>query len=271
MEYGICLHSVIPVRSEPSHKSEMVTQILFGELYHIIFKDNAWFKIRMAFDGYEGWVNNAQANILEEIDFLRLVNASTPVTIDLVQLLSHETGRTMIPVILGRSLPGLDELRIRIGQDVFYYEGGISGARFNDVSISDISVGRMRQQLIDDAMLYMNSPYLWGGRTPFGIDCSGFVQMAYKLQGLKLSRDASQQAAQGDIVSLLDEAEMGDLAFFDDPEGNITHVGIIIDRARIMHCSGKVHVDTLDHEGIYSSILQKYTHKLRLLKRIIPA
>ena len=115
----------------------------------------------------------------------------------------------------------------------------------------------------------MNAPYLWGGRTPFGIDCSGFVQMVYKLQGMKLLRDASQQATLGEVVSLIDEAESGDLAFFDDAEGNIIHVGMLIDRQRIIHCSGKVKINNLDHEGIYDANLQKYTHKLRLIKRII--
>ena len=269
MEYGICLHSIIPVRAEASHKSEMVTQVLFGELYHIIEKENFWFKIKLLFDGYEGWIDIIQANLIGEQEFIRLAGAETSITVDLVQLLLNETTRSMIPLVMGSSLPAFDDLRIRAGFNVYYYECFVSGSLLNATNISHRTSIDIRQQLIEYAILYMNAPYLWGGRSPFGIDCSGFVQMVYKLQGLKLLRDASQQAAQGEIISLLAEAESGDLAFFDDVDGNITHVGMLIDSHRIIHCSGQVQIDILDHEGIYSTKLQKYTHKLRLIKRII--
>jgi len=247
----------------------MVTQGLFGELYHIIEKENSWYKIKLLFDGYEGWIEMLQANFLGEQEFLRLADSETFITIDLVQLLSHETGRSMIPVIIGSSLPAFDEQRIRVGQDVFYYEGLVSGSVFPQSSTGIPNRLKTKQQLTSSAMLYLNAPYIWGGRTPFGIDCSGFVQMVYKLQGINLLRDASQQATQGEAISLLAEAEQGDLAFFDDMEGNITHVGMLIDRQRIIHCSGQVQINTLDHEGIYHAKLGKYTHKLRLIRRII--
>jgi cell wall-associated NlpC family hydrolase len=175
----------------------------------------------------------------------------------------------MIPLVVGSSLPGMDESRVRIGQNVFFYDGSVSESILQPDPFMHHDRRELTQQLIEDAMLFMNAPYMWGGRTPFGIDCSGFVQMAYKLQGVKILRDASQQATMGEVISLLAEAEPGDLAFFDDSEGNITHVGMLIDRHRIIHCSGNVHIDALDHEGIYNESLQKYTHKLRLIKRIL--
>ncbi len=269
MKYGICLHSVIPVRAEPSHKSELVTQVLFGELYIILEKEDTWCRIKLSFDGYEGWINLLQAHLIDEDEYLRLDKSETAVTMDLVQLLSFETERAMIPLVLGSSLPAFEESRIRVAQLVFFYDGLISGSRIHDKTTQSQSIREIRQQLIEEASLYMNAPYLWGGRTPFGIDCSGFVQMVYKLQGMKLLRDASQQATQGEVVSLIDEAEPGDLAFFDDIEGNIIHAGLLIDRQRIIHCSGKVQINNIDHEGIYDANLRKYTHKLRLIKRMI--
>jgi cell wall-associated NlpC family hydrolase len=115
----------------------------------------------------------------------------------------------------------------------------------------------------------LNAPYLWGGKTPFGIDCSGFTQMVYKLNGYHLSRDASQQATQGEALSFIEESEPGDLAFFDNEEGNIIHVGIIMENNYIIHASGKVRVDRLDHLGIFNPETQKHTHKLRVIKKII--
>ncbi len=270
MESGICLHSVIPVRGEPSHKSEMVTQVLFGELYHVTEKENYWFKIKLLLDGYEGWINTNQTNLIDEQEFTRLANAETSIATDLVQLLLCDTTGAMIPLVLGSSLPGLGEMRFTIGTHDYIYEGQVSETRLNSTNDAQYHGPRERQQLTSDAVLYMNAPYLWGGRSPFGIDCSGFVQMVYKLQGMKLMRDATQQATQGEVVSLLAEAEPGDLAFFDDEDGNITHVGLLLDHNRIIHCSGKVQVDAVDHQGIFNNQLKRYTHKLRLIKRIIP-
>ena len=269
MEYGICLQSVVPVRAEPSHRSEMVTQVLFGELYRVEAIENSWCRIVPAYDNYDGWIDLLQTNIIDEQEYMRLAGAETTVAIDLVQLLSLDSGKSMKPVVIGSSLPAFSNQRICIGEDIYCYEGTVSESPLNSLSTIPQNILMTRQQLMEDAMLYINAPYLWGGRSPFGIDCSGFVQMVYKLQGLKLLRDASQQATQGEVISLLAEAAPGDLAFFDDAEGNINHVGMITDRQRIIHCSGQVRIDALDHEGIYNEKLQRYTHKLRLIKRII--
>jgi cell wall-associated NlpC family hydrolase len=117
--------------------------------------------------------------------------------------------------------------------------------------------------------MYLNAPYLWGGKTPFGIDCSGFTQMVYKLNGYHLLRDASQQASQGIPLSFIEESEPGDLAFFDNEEGNIIHVGIMMENNYIIHASGKVRIDRLDHLGIYNADTNRHTHKLRVIKKII--
>ncbi|MCX6252623.1 MAG: C40 family peptidase [Bacteroidetes bacterium] len=269
MEFGICLQSVIPVRAVPSHKSEMVTQLLFGEHYRILRKEQDWLRIQLAYDNYEGWMHANQSTPLGESEFLHLFNIESSVTIDLVQLLSNETKRYVLPVMMGSSLPGLDGHNFTIGNETFNYDGLLADSLDIEKAITPRERVKAKQTLVDDALLYLNAPYLWGGRTPFGIDCSGFVQMVYKLKKIKLLRDASQQAAQGESLNFVSETEPGDLAFFDDEEGNIIHVGILLDQNRIIHASGKVRIDLIDHEGIYNEKKERYTHKLRLLKRII--
>jgi len=269
MDFGICLQSIIPVRREPDHRSELVTQILFGELYRVLEGNNNWFQIRLAYDDYEGWIDGRHHQILEEQEFLRLFDAETPCSLDLVQLIQNETKNSVFPVVAGSSLPGIEEFRFTVKGHIYVFDGQVSDLSELEEVGSPQDLMDIKHTMINDAMLYLHAPYLWGGRSPFGIDCSGLVQMVYKFKKVRLLRDARQQSTQGEVVSLLDEAEPGDLGFFDDEEGNITHVGLLIDRNRILHCSGKVRIDTIDHEGIYNDELQKYTHKLRLIKRVL--
>ena len=269
MDFGICLQSVIPVRIEPSHKSEMVTQILFGELYRVIENQDHWIRVRLAYDNYEGWIDQKQSYSIDEQEFIRLINAETPVSLDLVQLLSNETRRSILPISLGSSLPGIMENRFPIGKESFTFEGLMADmSAFESMLLSQNRI-KAKQTIIDDAMLYINAPYLWGGRTPFGIDCSGLTQMVYKLKKIRLLRDASQQSTHGEPVNFISETEPGDLAFFDDEEGRIIHVGLLVDKFKIIHASGKVRIDLIDHEGIFNEEENRYTHKLRVIKRII--
>ena len=121
---------------------------------------------------------------------------------------------------------------------------------------------------------FLGAPYLWGGRTPWGVDCSGLVQMIFILMGIYLPRDAAQQAEEGDVVDLLDLSEPGDLVFFDNDEGRIVHVGVVLTRndeddLRVAHASGRVRIDRLDQQGIYNAEEGRYTHKLRLVRRVL--
>jgi gamma-D-glutamyl-L-lysine dipeptidyl-peptidase len=269
MEFGICLQSVVPLRAVPSHRAEMASQILFGELFRILQEDQEWIRIQLSYDNYEGWLNIKQATLLDEAEFLRLLNAETPSSLDLVQLLSNDTRKTIQPVVLGSSLPGMSDQHFRIKDQMFSFDGLITENKFSGPVLSHQSRMALKNRLIDDAMLYLNAPYLWGGRSPFGIDCSGFVQMVYKLSRIKLLRDASQQAKLGEPLNFVSEAEPGDLAFFDDEEGNIIHVGLLTGNGKIIHSTGKVRIDPVDHQGIYNASEKKYTHKLRVMKRII--
>jgi len=269
MNFGIALQSIIPVRKEPSHTSEMVTQLLFGELYHLIQSRDGWQHIRAAWDNYEGWIAEKQSQLIDEQEFLRLLNAETPASMDLVQLIANQTRQTMFAIPLGSSLPGLEGQFFTINGEHYHFEGQVSDPAAVEKARTSPEKKEFGQSLVEDAMMFLHAPYVWGGRSPFGIDCSGLVQMVYRLKQVKLLRDALQQVTQGETVNLLDEAFPGDIAFFDNEEGQLSHVGILVDRFRILHASGCVRIDAIDHEGIYDEKSGSYTHKLRLIKRIV--
>ena len=252
--FGICNLAVIPLRLEPSDRSEIVSQILFGEHFELLEKQKQWRKVKMHFDQYEGWIDEKQFELLNSDEFHALNQLPIVLNGDLVEYITYPPNQ-LLPITLGASLAFLTI--DAINQSGFSFDGQIrTGVQ-------------PKSNLLETAFLYLNAPYLWGGKTPFGIDCSGFTQMVYKLNGYHLLRDASQQASQGIPLSFIEESEAGDLAFFDNDEGKIIHVGIIMDDNYIIHASGKVRVDRLDHLGIYNAEINKHTHKLRVIKKII--
>jgi gamma-D-glutamyl-L-lysine dipeptidyl-peptidase len=269
MDFGISLQSILPLYAEPSQKSEMVSQLLFGEMFRVKENNGKWLRIQLSYDDYEGWAELKQITLIDEQEFIRLLGLETPASLDLVQLLSNETRKSILPVLLGSSLPGLTNQHFRIKDQIFSYEGLVAAKNPLESAVSPQERLSSKQKVIDDAMLYLNAPYLWGGRSPFGIDCSGFTQMVFRLNQVKILRDASQQAKLGEPLNFISETEPGDLAFFDDEEGNIIHVGLLMDKSHIIHASGKVRIDPIDHQGIYSQEEKKYTHKLRVIRRII--
>lgn len=259
MKFGICLLSIVPVRSEPSEKAEMVTQLVFGDLLAVEDMQDEWMSIRIIFDNYEGWVNSKQIMELSKEEFSRLNNSNPRYITDVVEVVQDETKNSLIPVVLGSAIYGGKEKHFHIGVHTFSFDGSLS---VEDKLIDPAS-------LLETAMLFINAPYLWGGKTPFGVDCSGYTQTVFKLNNIKLLRDASQQASQGETVGFIGEAHAGDLIFFDNEEGKIVHVGIYMGENKIIHASGKVRIDAIDHQGIYNNELKKYTHTLRLIQRIL--
>lgn len=259
MRVGISELSIIPMRQEPSERSEMVSQVLFGEEFEIIEKKGNWSYIRMFHDNYCGWIDNKMyLEICEE----RLSNNNFIYTSDVMNLVirKDDWGDKIIP--LGSRLPFFNSEinQLSIGETLYELKTDTK---------KQISHINLRENIIRYAFMYYNSPYLWGGRTPYGIDCSGLSQMIYKLVGIDIPRDASQQVNLGTSLSFVAEAQKGDLAFFGDEEGRITHVGIIWDNNKIIHASGKVRVDNIDQEGIFNIDIHRYTHKLRVIKTII--
>ncbi|APY00209.1 C40 family peptidase [Lacinutrix venerupis] len=249
MQYGICNLSIVPLRIEASDTSELVSQVLYGDLFKIIEMRKSWCKIRLAFDKYEGWIDTKQFFEITKEDYDTLIVETPKLSSDLIEFV-EDSNKQLYTIPLGSQLNGLSLLQ-------HTFDGTITEGE------------KEKHNLITTAFNYLNTPYLWGGKTPFGIDCSGFTQMVYKMNGYKLLRDASQQATQGEALSFIEESEPGDLAFFDNAEGIITHVGIIMKDNYIIHAHGKVRIDRLDHSGIYNVDKRTHTHKLRVIKKIV--
>lgn len=250
MQYGICSLSMIPVYETADGNSGLLTQLLYGEPYKVLESRKYWSRIRTQLDGTEGWIQNIQHQPISEEEFGNLEKTSSRgCASDLLSHIITEEG-ILQPIPVGSSTLGASALSHQHEGGVFPEEAG-------------------RETLVDTALLYLGSPELKGGRSPFGIDASGLSQMVYKAHGVLLKRSPEQQARQGTPLSFIEESEPGDLAFFDGPDGVIDHVGIIMKDNYIIHSHGKVRIDRLDHTGIFNRELRNYTHPLRVIVKIL--
>lgn len=257
--YGIVLLSMIPVRYEPAEQSEMVTQLLFGDTFTVVEKNGSWLYIRNDYDGYEGWVFERTVYQLKEEDY-REILANKSAVVSSFHARVTEEGRSPIFIVQGSSLPNYDvkNKTFQIGERYFCFDGEVTKP-----------VSNCRESMVAYAKTFLNAPYLWGGKSIYGIDCSGFVQQVGKLVSVHLPRDASQQFPFGKEVCFLENAQAGDMAYFDNEEGNIIHVGMLLGKDKIIHASGQVRIDSIDQEGIFNRDLQRYTHHLRTIKNIV--
>ena len=240
----------------------MCTQILFGEHFQILESEEKWSKIKLQYDGYEGWIDSKMETPISAKEYKSLSSNNNPVTsaiFNIVQQINHY--RNFL-IVAGSTLPNFNkkDSSFKIGDTLYRIEGN---------SVVQTPKTDVRTRIVNSALNYFNSPYLWGGRTPIGIDCSGLSQIAYKIAGIKIPRDASQQVKIGEHFSFVEEALPGDLAFFDNNAGEIIHVGIIWEKNKVINSSGKVRIDNIDHAGIYNLETKRYTHQLRCMKRII--
>ncbi len=251
MEYGICNLSIVPLRAEANDRSEQVSQVLFGEVFEILEWKENWVKIITSFDDYTGWIGRLQFIMLGHLAHKRFQQTPPPLTYRAITQAWKIANNSILYLPIGSSLAFLQGTTCHLGSDQFEIIGEIGETENFAVTASS----------------FLNTPYLWGGRTHFGIDCSGFTQAVYKLQGMNLLRDASMQAEQGYAVDSLNDTKLGDLAFFDNAEGKVVHVGIMLNHEKIIHASGKVKIDSIDEKGIYSEELKRYTHKLTSIKR----
>ena len=252
MEKYICENVFVPLRSAPSHKSEMLSQVLFGEKYTIIGKSGSWIKIETLFDKFTGWIDldHLQHSPDESSSCGHALNQS---------LLCYKNDKTKMVLEAGCEVfnPDFEDKLFVIGKNIYK-----TCPEFSNKYIST------NDSLTDTAMKFINSPYIWGGRVPSGIDCSGLTQLVYKIHGVSIPRNSWQQVEAGKDVDFIDNADPGDLVFFDNERNKISHVGMMISRGLVIHASGRVRIDSIDHQGIFKPEIGGYSHKLRTIRRI---
>lgn len=238
MRRGICKLSIIPMRKEMSHESELVSELLYNDIYEILEDNNEWLRIRCECDSYEGWIRSIQHSELTESEYSEIISKDRFIT---KEAFTSYNGNIL-----------------SFGSEIFESNSACHKVR-NEL---DTNI------MVESAIKLLNTPYRWGGKSIMGIDCSAYVQLCVKIAGFKLPRDASQQVEFGIIINSLSESRAGDIAFFDNEKGKITHVGILLSNDKIIHASGKVRIDNIDNRGIFNKDINMYTHKLRIIKRL---
>lgn len=251
MDLLICTNVYLPLRAAPSHRSEMVSQILFGERFSIVESSGTWVRIETHFDAYSGWIDSAQGGYISW-------NEEQPGIIARREIHCIMDDGSQITLVPGSELFGLSD-------DLSTFT--IGGRNYLLIE-PHASALMPHKTVTETALQFLNAPYLWGGRTPMGIDCSGLVQIAFKIHGIALPRDASQQSEKGLTVSFISDAKPGDILFFSAETDNISHTGILLAKETIIHAAGRVRCNKVDHQGIWRDDQGKYSHRLRLIKRM---
>jgi hypothetical protein len=249
----------MPMRAAPDDRSEMISQTLFGEILEVEEVRKNWSLVRSLYDDYRGWVDTKQYYPLEDDEAAKLMDSHVFYSKEAVSKVYNISEKREQRIVFGSHFPGYSNGKLRFGKNEFIIKE-------NPLTLKIV---KSVDSVLEMARKFMDAPYLWGGKTPFGVDCSGFTQSVFKTCGIKLKRDASQQVHQGENIDFIGDILPGDLAFFDDKEGRIIHVGIIFPNNKIMHASGKIRLDILDHNGIFNEEKGDYTHKLRIVKRFL--
>lgn len=248
--YGVCKLSIVPVRLSHSDTSEMVTQLLFGDIIIVLEKNKQWFKIKNIFDNYEGWIDSKQITLISESEY-QFLKSNKPLNIG-NRALDLDGPNGPFTIFIGSSLPNFKDNKCQIGNDIYQVKASIEFGSMKDI--------------IKLSNYYLNTPYLWGGKSIFGVDCSGFVQNIFRALNIQIPRDASQQVNEGLLIDWKNR-QKGDLVFFTTSSERVTHVGMIISDDKIIHAHGHVRIDTNDIKGIYNNESKKYTHLFHSIRR----
>ncbi|MCR9102198.1 MAG: C40 family peptidase [bacterium] len=256
--YAICPLSNVPIRSNSSDKSEIVSQLLFGELAEVLeTKGRQWAKIRCIWDNYVGWVAANQLKAITPSE-LSVFREHFAYSLELFQPLMADN--EVIPVVMGARLPNFDGMRFTLDNTVYTFSGQ---------AVFPEHIKPTAEFILKIARRYLHAPFLHGGRSPMGIDAAGLVQMVFKIANVALPREAAQQVYIGSIVDFVEQSMPGDVAFFENRTGRITHCGIILPDAEVIHAFGSVRIDKIDHYGIYDRSEKRYTHRLRVVRRML--
>ncbi|MCH5244014.1 MAG: C40 family peptidase [Lentimicrobiaceae bacterium] len=259
--YGICHIAQAPLRDTISHSSEMISQVLFGDIVEIKDKYQNWNKVETLFDGYEGWLDEKQFIAIEQEDYEAYKADKNPVfSTGFLSEAERDADHSIFRIGMGCRLPLFKDGSFKLGKLDYSYK--------NPVWEIPADAEQKKKAVLERASLLINTPYLWGGKSSVGTDCSGFTQLILRSCGINLLRNASQQAGQGTLINLLAEAQAGDLLFFDNENEQIVHTGIYTGNGHVIHASGYVRIDPVDHEGIYRQDMGSYTHHLRLIRRM---
>ena len=265
--FGFCNIAVIPVRAAASHRAEMVTQLLFGEAYRIVSYGQmaGWAEIITQYDDYKGFIDINQIAFIHESSYMQYAENQFHVSFSQMTIFDKKRG-FYFPISAGSTLLLSEGNEMRLGAEWFELDNGACPIVKGEKNNSNNGARPIVKQI---ASSFLNTPYLWGGRSMYGIDCSGFTQIVFKIMGKKLPRDASQQAVVGEKITSLTETQCGDLAFFQNKDGRITHTGLILDQQTIIHASGKVRIDVLDEQGIFCVERNEHSHRLCAVRRVL--
>ncbi|MDR1113410.1 MAG: C40 family peptidase [Bacteroidales bacterium] len=261
--YGVAHLAQIPMRVLTADSAEMTSQLLFGDAYQVLEEYGQWFKIMTCDCQYEGWINRKAFNQLPDNEVQNYLKAEKYMLRDWLLFIREIETDITFPVFCGSSFPYPKNNVLTLGSASFMMQ-----LPENRIFEGNEKMSSQKVAMLRFASTYLNAPYLWGGRTPAGIDCSAFTQLIFKSIGLSIPRDTLQQMHHGAFVDFTSEPQVGDLAFFHNERGAIVHVGMICGKGKIIHSSGKVRIDKLDETGIFDAATGQYTHALRLIKRM---
>jgi cell wall-associated NlpC family hydrolase len=250
---------LVPIRESDNERSELYSQLLFGERVEIIEIHDHWLFVKNKADNYRGWVDKKMVQLITYEEEER-IEKTAKYTVQVPILHSEEITSKQNMFLPGGSIIHTDR------PGIFTLGNKTYSINSEKLKAKEEITG---QDLVGMALQYLNAPYLWGGKSIFGIDCSGFVQVVFAMCSIQLLRDASEQVESGHVIDFLSESRAGDLAFFENADGRIIHVGILINSKQIIHSSGWVKIETIDSNGIISSQTGEYSHKLRVIKRYI--